>query len=54
MEKSTLISGFMGFYLGYSLGVFCGITVIDWRFWVIAIPVIVLAEWAKRSHKKEE
>jgi len=29
-------------YLGFSLNFFCGLTVFDWQFWAIVVPVIIM------------
>jgi len=38
-------------YLGIACAI-CGITVDDWRFWIIYLPTVILVIW--KSDAKEE
>lgn len=36
------------FYLGVALFEFADVRVIDWQFYAIVVPIVILAEWSKQ------
>lgn len=49
MKYKTLVVGAGGGYMGWIAGHFAGVSISDWQFYVIVIPVVIwgviLADW---------
>lgn len=53
MKKSVIISALFGFYLGYMISMLFGLGLLDWRWWIIVGPSILLSNWACNEKCKE-
>ena len=49
MKKSTWIGALAGFYLGFTISLFFGTGLTDWRWWVTVIPTIFLFQWLSNT-----
>jgi hypothetical protein len=54
MKKWILLNFdyFSAGYLGFSLGTFCGLDLLQWKWWAIVLPTLLLFAIARNLIKK--
>jgi hypothetical protein len=51
--KKRLIRILYGSYLGGSISMVFNVGILDWRWWIVLLPTVILAELGFRSENKD-
>ena len=54
MKKHKLIGLIAAFYLGYCTGLFTNYSFLDWQWWIIVVPTIILFNFEKFLYKNDK